>query len=72
MGKMRISLLLMNEQFPKDHAVITVTHLVVLIGSDGYEIRFWKNVRPESAVGQLQNVIGSNNMEPGLVFVHRV
>lgn len=62
----------MSEQFPVDYSLRTVTHLVVLIGSDGYEIRFWKHVCPESTVGQLQDVVGSNNMKPGLVFVHRV
>lgn len=69
---MRSSLILMDEQFPIGHTIKAVTHLVILIGSDGYEICFWKHIRPERTVGQLQYVVGPDNMKPGLVFVHRV
>jgi len=46
------------------------TYLVVLISCDSNKISLGENICPESAVRELQNIVGSHNMEPGLVFMH--
>lgn len=48
----------------------SITYLVILICSDSYKIGLRKYICPEGAVRELQNVVGSNDMKPGLVFVH--
>ncbi len=49
-----------------------VTYLVILIRSDTYKIGLRKHICPEGAVRELQDIVGSNDMKPGLVFVHRI
>ena len=49
-----------------------ITHLLVLVGGDGDELRLLEDVRPERGVGQLQDVVGAYQVEPRLVLVHRV
>ncbi len=49
-----------------------MTHLIVLVGRDSNEIRLREHVGPERAVGQLQYVVGSHDVKPGLVFVHGI
>ena len=44
--------------------------LLILIGSHSNELRLLEHVRPEGGVGQLQDVIGSDQVEPRLVLVH--
>jgi len=46
------------------------TYLVILICSDTNKIGLRKYICPEGAVRELQNVVGSNDMKPGLVFMH--
>lgn len=48
------------------------SYLIILISSHCNKISLWEHIGPESAIGELQNVIGSHNMKPGLVFMHRV
>lgn len=47
-------------------------YLVVLIGCDSDEVSLGKDVGPEGTVWKFQNVVGSHDMKPGLVFVHGV
>lgn len=47
-------------------------HLVVLVGSDRDEVGLGEHVGAEGAVGQLQDVVGSNDVEARLVLVHGV
>lgn len=47
-------------------------HLVVLVGSDSYEVSLWEDVGTEGAVWELQDVIGSDDVEARLVLVHGV
>ncbi len=49
-----------------------VTYFVILIRRDTYKIGLRKHICPEGAVRELQNIVGSNDMKPGLVFVHRI
>ena len=49
-----------------------ITHLLVLVCSDGDELRLLEDVRPERGVGQLDNVVGSDEVKSRLVLVHRV
>lgn len=49
-----------------------MTHLVVLIRGYSHELGLWEDVGPESAVGELQDVVGPHYVEPGLVLVHGV
>lgn len=53
-------------------AVWTLTHLVVLICCHSHELGLGEHVRPEGAVGKLQDVVGPHYVEPGLVLVHGV
>lgn len=52
--------------------VWTLTHLVVLICCHSHELGLGEHVRPEGAVGKLQDVVGPHYVEPGLVLVHGV
>ena len=47
-------------------------YLVVLVGSDGDEVGLGEHVGAEGAVGQLEDVVGPDDVEPGLVLVHGV
>lgn len=47
-------------------------YLVVLVGSDGDEVGLGEHVGAEGAVGQLEDVVGPDYVEPGLVLVHGV
>lgn len=44
-------------------------YLVVLVGGDGDEVGLGEHVGAESAVGQLEDVVGPHDVEAGLVFV---
>ena len=46
--------------------------LLVLVGGDGDELRLLEDVRPERGVGQLDDVVGSDQVKSRLVLVHRV
>lgn len=59
-----------KQTFKKLRSSAVVTYLVILICSDTYKIGLRKYICPEGAVRELQNVVGSNDMKPGLVFVH--
>lgn len=48
------------------------TNLFVLIGGDGDELGLFENVGSERAVRQLEDVVGADEVEPRLVFVHRI
>lgn len=47
-------------------------HLVILVGSDSDEISLWEDIGAEGAVWELQDVIGSHDVEARLVLVHGV
>ena len=47
-------------------------YLFVLVGCDCDELRLLEDVGPEGGVGQLEDVVGSHQVEPGLVLVHGV
>ena len=47
-------------------------YLFVLIGRDGDKLCLLEDVGPEGGVGQLEDVVGPDQVEPGLVLVHRV
>ena len=47
-------------------------YLVILVGSDGYELGFGVNKSSKCSILQLHNVTGTYKMEPWLVLVHRV
>ena len=49
-----------------------ITHLLVLVGGDGDELGLLEDVRPECGVGQLDDVVGSDEVKSRLVLVHRV
>jgi hypothetical protein len=46
--------------------------LLVLIGCDSNEVALLEHVGPECGVGELHDVTGPHQVEPGLVLVHRV
>jgi len=46
--------------------------LLVLVGGDPDELALLEDVGAEGGVGQLHDVAGSHQVEPGLVLVHRV
>lgn len=43
-----------------------------MICGDGNEFRFLEHVRAKRGVGQLEDVVGSDQMKPWLVLVHGV
>lgn len=47
-------------------------YLVVLISSDGNEIRFGENISPEGTVREFENIVGPHNVKARLIFVHGV
>ena len=47
-------------------------NLLILIGCHGDEVALLEDVGAEGGVGQLHDVAGSHQVEPGLVLVHRV
>lgn len=48
------------------------TYFFILVSCHSNELRLFEDVRPEGGVRQLQDVVGSHQVEPGLVLVHRV
>ena len=46
--------------------------LLVLVGRDGDELRLLEHVGAEGAPGQLQHVVGADDVEARLVLVHRI
>lgn len=50
----------------------TPAHLVILVGSDGDEVSLWEDIGAEGTVRELQDVIGSHDVEARLVLVHGV
>jgi hypothetical protein len=48
------------------------SYLFVLVGSDCNKFGLLENIRSKGGVGQFEDVIGPDEVEPGLVFVHRV
>ena len=55
-----------------NHTLHSPAHLLVLIGGDANELGLLEDVRPERGVGQLDDVIGSDEVKSRLVLVHRV
>ena len=53
-------------------SVLTSVYLFVLVGRDGDEVGFSEDKSPEVTPWQLQNVVGLDDVEARLVFVHRV
>ena len=51
---------------------LKLCYLLVLVGGDPDELALLEDVGPEGGVGQLEDVAGSHQVEPGLVLVHRV
>ena len=47
-------------------------HLVILIRGHRHEVGLREHVGPERGVGELQDVVGPHDVEPGLVLVHGV
>ena len=48
------------------------THLFILVSCDCNKFSFFEDIRSESGVGQLQNIIGTHKMKSGLVLMHRI
>ncbi len=48
------------------------TYLFILVGRDRDELRLLEHISPEGGVGQLEDVVGPDQVEPRLVLVHRV
>lgn len=49
-----------------------VGYLIVLVCCHSDEFGFGEQVRPKCTIRKFQDVIGSHNVEPGLIFVHGV
>lgn len=49
-----------------------IAYLLILIGRHGDEFRLLENITPEGRIGKFQDVIGSHEMKPRLILVHRV
>lgn len=49
-----------------------LAHLFVLVGGHGDEFRLLENVTPERRVRKFQDVVGSYEVKPRLILVHRV
>lgn len=49
-----------------------VAYLLVLIGRHGDEFRLLENVTPERRIRKFQDIIGSHEVKPRLILVHRV
>lgn len=47
-------------------------YLIILVCRHSDEFGLREQVRPKCTIGKFQDVIGSHNVEPGLVFVHGV
>lgn len=50
----------------------TRCYLLVLVGGDCHELGLGEDVGPEGAAGELQHVVGLDDVKSGLVPVHRV
>jgi len=46
------------------------SYLFILVGSYGDKFSFFKNVGTEGWVGKFQNIVGADEVKPGLVLVH--
>ena len=51
---------------------LQLSDLLILISRYSNELGLLEHVGPEGGVGQLEDVVGSDQMEPRLVLVHRV
>ena len=49
-----------------------LTYLFILVGCDRYEFSLFEDVGAESRVGQFEDVIGTYEMKPWLILMHRV
>lgn len=47
-------------------------YLLVLVGCDCHELGLREDVGPEGAAGELQHVVGLDDVKSGLVSVHGV
>ena len=47
-------------------------NLFILISRHANELGLFEDIRPEGGVGQLEDVVGPDEVEPGLVLVHGV
>lgn len=63
---------LWNHETTRTHTLSSEAYLIILICSDTDKICLWKNICPEGAVRELQNVVGPHDMKSGLVFMHRI
>ena len=51
---------------------LQLSDLLILISRHSNELGLLEHVGPEGGVGQLEDVAGSDQVEPRLVLVHRV
>ena len=51
---------------------LQLSDLLILISRHSDELGLLEHVGPEGGVGQLEDVAGSDQVEPRLVLVHRV
>ena len=51
---------------------LQLCNLFILISRHADELGLFEDVRPEGGVGQLEDVVGADQVEPGLVLVHGV
>jgi len=51
---------------------VIASYLLVLIGRHGDKLRLLEDVTAERRVGKLQDIIGSHEVKPRLILVHRV
>lgn len=54
------------------HSPLPPAHLVILVGSDSDEVSLWEDIGAKGTVWELQDVVGSHDVEARLVLVHRV
>ena len=48
----------------------TQTYLLILTGRHRYELRLLEDVGPEGGEGQLEDIVGSHQVEPRLLLMH--
>ena len=51
---------------------LQLCNLFILISRHADELGLFEDVRPEGGVGQLEDVVGADQVEPGLILVHGV
>lgn len=49
-----------------------ITYLFILIGRYSDEFRLLENVTPERRIRKFQDIVGSHEVKPRLILVHRV